>query len=118
MRLTIITICAMILVYFVYQYTQQQPKTSEPILGQNGRPLTDKFQVTYVHTGSFETPAYTTFEKVGVKVHIMPPDTLKSHPLILSDWKVAIDSTDKPRVRYRSGDFEKLPKEVQDMFWF
>lgn len=84
--------------------------------GEGGRVLTDKFQCTHVHESTFETPRFKTFEKRGMKVFIMEPDTLKRNPLILSDWKLTIDGN--PRKKYRSGDFDKLSPEIQKLFWF
>lgn len=84
--------------------------------GEGGQVLTDTFQCTHVHESSFETPKFKTFEKRGMKLWIMEPDTLKRNPLILSDWKLTIDGN--PRKKYRSGDFDQLTPEIQKLFWF
>jgi hypothetical protein len=49
----------------------------------------------------------------------MEPDTFfttKGNPIILSGWEVTIDGN--PCKTYRSGDFDKLPPEIQKLFWF
>ena len=117
MRLTIIAVCCIGILYYLHLHFTQ-PQTITPVeKGANGKPLKSTYTLTYMAPGTFECPAYRTYEKIGVKVHIMPPDTIKLNPLMLSDWKVRIDSADS-RKKYRSGEFNLLPKEVQNLFWF
>lgn len=118
MRLTIITICVLALCWYFFIKIQPHEITNpEEPKGLNNLPLTQNFGLTYMNEGSFECPAYRTFEKIGLKVHIMAPDTIKKNPLILSDWKVRIDSG-SIRKKFRGGDFDKLPHEIQKLFWF
>lgn len=88
-------------------------------IGEGGQILTDTFQCTHVHESTFETPRFKTFEKRGMKLWIMEPDTYftsKGNPLLLSGWKLTIDGN--PRKKYRYGDFDKLSPEIQKLFWF